>query len=165
MHLILVQTEILLIFLIKVVFLLQVTMCFKDQKFALYRRSIIVLMCLKLLPLLLYHQQISHLAANVNRDADDHGGNCYACNEGDANWSSNQCAQLPQNLLLPAPRLLPPERTAGWTTEWKHRGRKKQKERYKTEKVGGKSGKMFSCKTHFIRRSNPKCFTEFLKET
>lgn len=57
----------------------------------------------------------SHLAANVNRYADDHGGNCNACDEGDANWSPDQSPQLPQNLLLPAPGLLPPESTTGRT--------------------------------------------------
>lgn len=33
---------------------------------------------------------LSHLAANVNRDANDHGRNSNASNEGDAHWSANQ---------------------------------------------------------------------------
>lgn len=67
---------------------------------------------------------VSHLAADVNRDADDHGGHGDACDEGDADRRSDQGAQLPQNLLLPAPRLLPPEGTAGWTDGdgGRHRG-------------------------------------------
>lgn len=64
----------------------------------------------------------SHLAAHVNGDADDHGGNGYAGDEGDAHRSSNQGPQLPQDLLLAAPRLLPPERAAGWTTTGKTGG-------------------------------------------
>ena len=67
---------------------------------------------------------ISYLATDVNRDADDHGGNGDACDEGDADRRSDQGAQLPQNLLLPAPRLLPPEGTARWTEGdgGRHRG-------------------------------------------
>lgn len=59
--------------------------------------------------------QVSHLTADVNWDADDHGGNSDACDESDANRSSDQSSQLPQNLLLPAPRLLAPEGAARWT--------------------------------------------------
>lgn len=33
---------------------------------------------------------LPHLAANVNRDANDHGRNSNASNEGDAHWSANQ---------------------------------------------------------------------------
>lgn len=64
----------------------------------------------------------SHLSANVNRDADDHGGHGDAGDEGDANRSSDQSSQLPQDLLLPAPRLLSPERAAGWTERGRREG-------------------------------------------
>lgn len=57
----------------------------------------------------------SHLAPDVNRDADDHGGDGNSCDEGDADRRSDQSPQLPQDLLLPAPRLLPPEGAAGRT--------------------------------------------------
>lgn len=73
---------------------------------------------------------MSHLAADVNGDADDHGRNSDACDEGDADRSSDQSPQLPQNLLLPAPRLLPPKRTARWTDGKKHRGRVEQEEKH-----------------------------------
>jgi len=39
--------------------------------------------------------QVSHLATDVNRYADDHGGNGDACDEGDADRSSDQSSQLP----------------------------------------------------------------------
>lgn len=65
---------------------------------------------------------LSHLTANVNRNANDHGRNSNASNEGDAHWSTNQGPQLPQNLFLSTPRLLPPERAAGRTTG-KNQGR------------------------------------------
>lgn len=60
-------------------------------------------------------ERTSHLSANVNGDADDHGRYSNAGDESDANRSSDQGSQLPQDLLLPAPRLLSPERAAGWT--------------------------------------------------
>lgn len=69
----------------------------------------------------------SHLSANVNGDADDHGGNSDAGDESDADWSSDQGSQLPQNLFLPAPRLLSPECAAGWTNT----GRREENERQK----------------------------------
>lgn len=37
----------------------------------------------------------SYLAANVNRDSDDHGRNSNASNQGDAHGSSDQGPQLP----------------------------------------------------------------------
>lgn len=73
-------------------------------------------------------ERVSHLTANVNGDADDHGGNGDAGDEGDADWSSDQGAQLPQNLLLPAPRLLPPERAARWAVGREQRGRQRERE-------------------------------------
>lgn len=71
---------------------------------------------------------VSHLAANINRDADDHGRNSNACDESDANWSSDQGSQLPQNLLLPAPRLLSPKCAAGGTKDRKQEERREIKE-------------------------------------
>lgn len=56
-----------------------------------------------------------HLASDVDRDADDHGGNGDPRDERDADGRSDQRPQLPQDLLLPAPRLLPPEGAAGRT--------------------------------------------------
>lgn len=56
-----------------------------------------------------------NLSPNVNRNANDHGRNCNASNERDPYWSTDQCAQLPKNLLLPAPWLLAPERTTRGT--------------------------------------------------
>lgn len=66
-------------------------------------------------PLFFFFGTLSYLAANVNRDTDDHGRNSNASNEGDAHWGSDQGPQLPKNLLFPAPRLLPPEGAAGRT--------------------------------------------------
>lgn len=71
---------------------------------------------------------VSHLAADINRDADDHGRNGDACNESDANRSSNQGSQLPQNLLLPAPRLLSPKCAARGTNDRKQEQRREIKE-------------------------------------
>lgn len=50
-----------------------------------------------------------NLPANINRNANDHSRNGNASNEGNPNWSTNQCAQLPKNFLLTAPWLLAPE--------------------------------------------------------
>ena len=57
----------------------------------------------------------AHLAAHVDGDADDHGGHGDAGDQRDADGSADQRSQLPQDLLLPAPRLLPPEGAAGRT--------------------------------------------------
>lgn len=55
----------------------------------------------------------SHLSAHVNRDTDDHGGHGDARYEGDAHGCSHQRAELPEDLFLSAPGLLPPKRAAG----------------------------------------------------
>lgn len=54
----------------------------------------------------------SHLSAHVDWDANDHGGDGDAGDEGDAHGGADQRAELPEDLLLPAPRLLPPEGAA-----------------------------------------------------
>lgn len=58
-----------------------------------------------------------YLSADPDGNADDHGGDGDAGDEGDPHGSPHQGAQLPQDLLLPAPRLLAPERAAGGTVE------------------------------------------------
>ena len=52
------------------------------------------------------------LAAHPHGDADHHGGNGDAGDEGDAHGCAHQRAQLPEDLFLAAPRLLAPERAA-----------------------------------------------------
>ena len=69
----------------------------------------------------------SHLAADVNRDADDHGGDGDACDERDADRSSDQSPQLPQDLLLPAPRLLTPKCAARRTDGGEKKKKKKRR--------------------------------------
>lgn len=59
----------------------------------------------------------AHLSADVDGDADDHGGDGDAGDEGDAHGCPDQCAELPQDLLLSAPGLLAPKGAARWT-EW-----------------------------------------------
>lgn len=59
----------------------------------------------------------SYLPTNINRNADDHGRNGNASNEGNPHWSTNQRAQLPKNFLLTAPWLLAPEGTARGAAE------------------------------------------------
>lgn len=96
----------------------------KDNRFTNSKTSGKMLCCRKsqgnVIPLC-FSLVLSYLAANVNRDTDDHGRNSNASNEGDAYWSADQGPQLPQNLLFPAPRLLPPERAAGRTDGGKRR--------------------------------------------
>ena len=58
-----------------------------------------------------------YLSADPDGNADDHGGDSDAGDEGDPHGSPHQGAQLPQDLLLPAPRFLTPERAAGGTVE------------------------------------------------
>lgn len=60
---------------------------------------------------------MSYLPANINRNADDHGRNGNASNEGNPHWSTNQCAQLPKNFLLTAPWLLAPKCAARGAAE------------------------------------------------
>lgn len=60
-------------------------------------------------------RMFSHLAADVNRNTDDHCRDSDACDESDPDRRSDQRSQLPQDLLLPAPRLLPPKCAAGRT--------------------------------------------------
>ena len=62
-----------------------------------------------------------YLSADPDGNADDHGGDGDAGDEGDPHRSPHQGAQLPQDLLLPAPRLLTPERAAGGTVEGENR--------------------------------------------
>lgn len=81
-----------------------------------------------------------HLSANVNGDADDHGGNSDAGDESDANRSSDQGPQLPQDLLLPAPRLLSPERAAGWTKTGRREGNQGQMSLGKHLRASGLTG-------------------------
>ena len=54
---------------------------------------------------------LPHLASYIDRNAYDHGGHGDASDERDAHRGANQRTQLPQDLLLPAPRLLAPEGT------------------------------------------------------
>lgn len=51
----------------------------------------------------------SHLSAHIDWDADDHCGDGDAGYEGDAHRCAHQRAELPEDLLLSAPGLLPPE--------------------------------------------------------
>lgn len=60
---------------------------------------------------------MSYLSANINRNANDHGRNGNASNEGNSHRSTNQCAQLPKNFLLTAPRLLAPKCAARGAAE------------------------------------------------
>ena len=53
------------------------------------------------------------LPAHPDGDADDHGGHGDAGEQGDPDRRPNQRAQLADQLLLPRPRLLAPERAAG----------------------------------------------------
>lgn len=54
----------------------------------------------------------SHLSANIDWDANDHCWDGNASYEGDANGCAHQRAKLPEDLLLSAPGLLPPEGAA-----------------------------------------------------
>lgn len=54
----------------------------------------------------------SHLSAHIDWDADDHRWDGDAGDESDAHGRSDQRAELPEDLLLPAPGLLPPEGAA-----------------------------------------------------
>lgn len=54
----------------------------------------------------------SHLSAHIDRDADDHSGNGDASDERDSHRCSDQRAELPEDFLLSAPGLLPPEGAA-----------------------------------------------------
>lgn len=54
----------------------------------------------------------SHLSANIDRDANDHCRDSDASYESNAHGRAHQRAELPQNLLLSAPGLLPPEGAA-----------------------------------------------------
>ncbi len=54
----------------------------------------------------------SHLSAHIDWDADDHGRDSNAGYEGDAHGCAHQRAELPKDLLLSAPGLLPPEGAA-----------------------------------------------------
>lgn len=58
----------------------------------------------------------SHLSAHIDWDANDHRRDGNAGYEGDAHGRAHQCAELPEDLLLSAPGLLPPE-GAAWRTE------------------------------------------------
>lgn len=60
---------------------------------------------------------MSYLSANINRNANDHGRNGNASDEGNPHWSTDQCAQLPKNFLLTAPWLLAPESAARGAAE------------------------------------------------
>lgn len=58
------------------------------------------------------HRRGTHLPAHVHRNPDDHSGDGDAGDQRDADGCADQRPQLPQDLLLPAPRLLTPKRTA-----------------------------------------------------
>jgi len=66
-------------------------------------------------PLLTLLQLRQSFSRHPERKADDDGGNGNPGNQRYANGSTNQEAQLPQNFLLAAPRLLAPKRAARWT--------------------------------------------------
>lgn len=53
-----------------------------------------------------------HLSAHVDWDANYHRRDGDAGYEGDAHRRTDQCAELPEDLLLSAPGLLPPEGAA-----------------------------------------------------
>lgn len=53
-----------------------------------------------------------HLSAHIDRDANYHCRDGNASNEGDAHRRTHQRAKLPEDLLLSAPGLLPPEGAA-----------------------------------------------------
>lgn len=72
---------------------------------------------------LMYRMNSSHLSSHVHGDTDDHGGDGDAGDESNADRGANQCSQLPQDLLLPTPRLLPPESTTRRTEEEWWRGK------------------------------------------
>ena len=54
----------------------------------------------------------TYFPAHVDRNPDDHGGKRDGSDQRDSDRRANERAQLPQDLLLPAPGLLPPERAA-----------------------------------------------------
>ena len=56
-----------------------------------------------------------YFPADPAGNANDHGWDGDASQEGDSHRSSYQSAQLPEKLLLSRPGLLPPESAAGWT--------------------------------------------------
>lgn len=81
----------------------------------------IVVLCFPLIrinSLLLFHfpPQLSgvtsHLSTDIDRDANDHCRDSDASYEGDTHWCAHQRAKLPEDLLLSAPGLLPPEGAA-----------------------------------------------------
>lgn len=55
---------------------------------------------------------VTYPPADDDGEPDDEEGNGETGNEGDANGSSDENAELPEDLLLFTPRLLTPERTA-----------------------------------------------------
>lgn len=62
-----------------------------------------------------------YLAADVDGDPDDHGGYGDTSDESDAHRCPDESTQLPEDLLLSAPRFLPPERAARWTERERER--------------------------------------------
>lgn len=59
----------------------------------------------------------AHLPPHIHGDSNDHGRDGNAGDEGDPDRSTDQRSELPQNLLLSAPRLLSPESTARRTDD------------------------------------------------
>jgi len=60
------------------------------------------------------------LTADPDWNANDDGWHGNRCNETDANRSTDQRSQLPEDLLLATPRLLAPECAAGRTATCQH---------------------------------------------